>query len=48
MVHGHKIAWSLEDYLVTLEEDLVEALEGGAQGVIAEESSEKRTEHSQK
>lgn len=48
MVHGHKIAWSLEDYLVTLEEGLVEALEGGTQGVIAEESSEKRIEHSQK
>ncbi len=27
-VHGRKIAWSLEDYLETLEEALVEALEG--------------------
>ena len=27
-VHGLKIAWSLEDYLETLEEALVEALEG--------------------
>jgi len=27
-VHGRKIAWSLEDYLETLEEVLVEALEG--------------------
>lgn len=28
-VHGRKIAWSLEDYLESLEEGLVEALEGG-------------------
>lgn len=27
-VHGRKIAWSLEDYLETMEETLVEALEG--------------------
>ena len=27
-VHGRKVAWSLEDYLETLEEALVEALEG--------------------
>ncbi|NVM23806.1 MAG: F0F1 ATP synthase subunit B [Desulfobacterales bacterium] len=27
-VHGHKIAWSLDDYLGALEESLIEALEG--------------------
>jgi F-type H+-transporting ATPase subunit b len=48
MVHGRKIAWSLENYLVTLEEGLVEALEGGTKGVIADESPEKRVEPSPK
>lgn len=42
-VHGRKIAWSLEDYLQTLEESLAEALEGGRKTRTVEVISAKKS-----
>ena len=47
-IRGHKIAWSLEDYLDTLEEHALQALETEAQRKTASASAEQEEETIQK
>jgi F-type H+-transporting ATPase subunit b len=47
-IRGHKIAWSLEDYLDTLEDDALQALEAEAQRKTARISAEQEEETIQK
>jgi len=41
---GHKIAWSLENYLESLEANITAALVGGAQEVLQEKNNEEGQE----